>query len=676
LKNYTRGVFETRLDQAMWLCLLTMTAAAPLVFSPHTFIQSLLAKLALISFLLFFLYSLWAVKFIVLSNQEVRYGTSMSLVAIFVVLVILSTMFSLHLHTAVWGKYSRFAGLWTILIYVATFLIASNFTWNKANINTLLKILVTISGLISLHALAQFIGFNFFSWQTSFSKGRAFANFGNPVFLGSYLAMMFPISSVLTFIEKQRYQKYFWLFLNLLILASLLVTFSRGAWVAGFFGGIIIVWISVSRRLINWRQFAAMIIAILTVISLISWTSANVGGAKPFNNIWSRALSLFRPGKGSALWRLEIWQGALFLIKNRPFLGYGPDNFAWAYPRFETVSEAKISGTNWRIDNAHNWFLQLASTIGLPATIIFVFIFLRIIYFSLKKTNKHFDDNLSYLLVGIGTALMAYLVSLLTGISIVAGTFIFWLLAGVVASFMLNQRKLYQKSLNYFFGGLSALTAIFLLILAVGYSRYYIAEGWRWRSLVYKGNNYNAASVALNKAISIVPTESRYYLQLGELNIELGKTAQNLAYFRKAVNQLTTAKRLNRYDVQNYLSLAKAEYFAGSYGVKKYWLDAKSDLETAKRLAPNSVEILHRLAIVDLQLGYIDLAEKNLKQALEIYPTEAAFYLTQGQLYESKGLINKAKQSYLKVIKLKPEGASADNARRRLRKLNIRPRKF
>ena len=57
----------------------------------------------------------------------------------------------------------------------------------------LVQAMLAAAGIVALYALGQFVGFEPLSWNSHF-KPRVFSTLGNPVFLGGFLAAMFPLS--------------------------------------------------------------------------------------------------------------------------------------------------------------------------------------------------------------------------------------------------------------------------------------------------------------------------------------------------------------------------------------------------------------------------------------------------------------------------------------------------
>ncbi|MBI2577774.1 MAG: O-antigen ligase family protein [Candidatus Wildermuthbacteria bacterium] len=90
--------------------------------------------------------------------------------------------------------------------------------------------------------------------------------------------------------------------------------------------------------------------------------------------------------------RISAWRVSLQALKERPLLGYGPENFSIGFnkffdpslPNFETQDLS--SPTNWW-DRAHNIFLDIAIASGVPALLAFLSFFGALFIF-LQKIKK------------------------------------------------------------------------------------------------------------------------------------------------------------------------------------------------------------------------------------------------------------------------------------------------
>ena len=124
--------------------------------------------------------------------------------------------------------------------------------------------------------------------------------------------------------------------------------------------------------------------------------------------------------------RIWIWRITLKLISKKPILGCGPDNL-WQgliqnCPQ-ETYNYAKKTYT--AIDKAHNEYLQIGATLGIPALICYLTFIALIIVPKIKLTI----NNKIYFIICL--VIMSYLVQAFFNISTIGVAPLFWMLLGL-----------------------------------------------------------------------------------------------------------------------------------------------------------------------------------------------------------------------------------------------------
>ncbi|MDM8534560.1 O-antigen ligase family protein, partial [Clostridiaceae bacterium HSG29] len=88
--------------------------------------------------------------------------------------------------------------------------------------------------------------------------------------------------------------------------------------------------------------------------------------------------------------RIYIWSRSIPLIKDRIFIGYGPDLYAIAFPQDDYIYKAKfLYYKNMIVDKPHNMYLQYLVNFGFPVFLAYMYILINIIYINLKKKNEN-----------------------------------------------------------------------------------------------------------------------------------------------------------------------------------------------------------------------------------------------------------------------------------------------
>ncbi|MFH1562751.1 MAG: tetratricopeptide repeat protein [Nitrospirota bacterium] len=120
---------------------------------------------------------------------------------------IASTICSVDPFTSLVGAYKRHEGLTTTISYVLLFWTATNFLHNNRKLlHWTAYAGIGVGFIASLYALIQRAGLDPISWAADVSK-RAVSTFGNPIFLGSYLAMLIPVALGYFFMKGNSHQQ-------------------------------------------------------------------------------------------------------------------------------------------------------------------------------------------------------------------------------------------------------------------------------------------------------------------------------------------------------------------------------------------------------------------------------------------------------------------------------------
>ncbi len=199
---------------------------------------------------------------------------------------------------------------------------------------------------LSAYALLQLAGLDpVLNAVGGLSYGRAGSLVGSPVGLGASLAMLLPLQLGAALDgETPKQRALGWIFLALGA-AGLLVTWSRGAWLAAAAGvGCQLFWTGRLTRPLALKLIGAGALAGLAL---------------------GLATGRLRPTVNSDMGRVEIWKSAARMFAAHPVLGVGPDNFSLMLGRHKTDGFVRTHGWSGGQAHAHNDFLQALATTGL-----------------------------------------------------------------------------------------------------------------------------------------------------------------------------------------------------------------------------------------------------------------------------------------------------------------------
>ncbi len=152
----------------------------------------------------------------------------------------------------------------------------------------------------------------------------------------------------------------------LLLLAGCLVsTYARGAWLAVAFS--VMLWAVFLRK----KKVVAGLLLAMAVAFFVAPVS-----------IKTRLQSFAQLNDGTFSERRLLWQEALDMMRDRPWLGFGPNT----YSKMEPLYKSKQHSTDYQY--AHNGYLQIGAEIGVPGLLSLLMVlayFLAACYGTLRR---------------------------------------------------------------------------------------------------------------------------------------------------------------------------------------------------------------------------------------------------------------------------------------------------
>ncbi|MBE7022077.1 MAG: hypothetical protein E7414_02530 [Ruminococcaceae bacterium] len=319
-------------------CVFTVIIAAP--FLP-TMVLAGLSLLAALSF---------GLKLALQQDMKLRPVPLAGCIIIFAFSLLLGTLNSF---TFIKSLQIAFIYLAFILFYfVAYQTLDTPKKWRAAVVSFLL-----MAGLVALYGVYQnFAGVSSTqSWVDSemFTsiKIRVYSTFDNPNVLGEYLVLLIPVALAVIWKSRTDGQKLLYAGLFAVLVACLVFTWSRGAWL-GVMLAVALYCIVMDKR---WSLLA--VLGIFMIPFLLSSGSA----------IADRILSIGNTADTSTAYRVSIWRAAVTMIRDFWLGGVGPGSeaFTMIYPKYA------LAGANYAL-HSHNLFLQLWVETGISGILSFL----------------------------------------------------------------------------------------------------------------------------------------------------------------------------------------------------------------------------------------------------------------------------------------------------------------
>lgn len=468
-----------------------LTIATPFIFTGVNSELFEFSKMLFVYGLTTLMVSCWLIRMIV-SKKIIFKRSFLDLpLLLFLLSQIISTFFSIHLRTSIFGYYTRFhGGLLSTISYCFIYWILVN-NLNQKQLKALL-LTSSLAGLVvSLYAIPEklfaispsciilYRTFDTSCWIQDV-QSRVFATFGQPNWLAAYLSMIIPVQLYfflhplqnnrllwLSTLFKQKtvtlIQKTFWLAALLASILALIFTQSR----SGFLGlgmgllTFISVKLLVNKNRVIFKKKALSFAVVLFFFALLIAGTGLIPSLKtiinqsrnidPLHkqekvNQTKNSVNVENPGiliTPSENIRLVVWQGALNIWKEYPVFGSGPETFAYSYYQGRPLEQNHLSEWDFLYNKAHNELLNFLATSGLVGLLSYLllmgasFLLMGKLLLKRKNYNHSFD-----LILAVGSSLIAFNITNFLGFSTVTVTLL-WM---IVLSFLAQHQQ--QNSRN------------------------------------------------------------------------------------------------------------------------------------------------------------------------------------------------------------------------------------
>lgn len=703
-----------RLIQYLFLILVFFT---PLIFFPKTYELFEWNKMFFVYLITLLITSLWALRMV--GEKKWRWTpTPLDLpLALFFLANLLATVFSIDIHTSIFGYYSRLNGglLSTISYLLLYYAFMANFPKDK--VRTLLSVLVAGGVVVSLWAIPEHFGIDpsckilVDSWKADCwvqdVQARVFATLGQPNWLAAYLGMLLPISLGFVLLEKKLIWKIGYLVATAAMLAALIFTYSRGGMLGlvaglGLFVTLLFIGkksLSVPKLGVNWRYLAAFL-AVVVAYSLIFGTAFN----KPVSTYFKSQTPVAAPaeteapkpatgtqleggGTESGVIRFIVWQGALDIWRHYPLLGSGVETFAYAYYQYRPVAHNHTTEWDFLYNKAHNEYLNYLATTGSFGFLSYLLIIFTFTGFMIWKLWSNGVPNRP-LALGLMAGYTAYLVQNFFSFSVVIIALFFFLFPAIAFKVTALEERTYQpvwsrlgRLKNYLFSFLPRLalrqklrfayqpevlfgvTLLITALLVYGLGRAYAADINFSKGFNSEGEgSWQTSKYFLEQAVIQNPLEPFYRAELGFVNAVLaGQTIEQEAlgiYLEDAQKWARSSVEQSPKNLSYWRTLLRV-YLELMDITDAYNEPALQAAQRSSELAPTEPKVQYNLGVVYTRLGRLEEAARVFKKVTDLKPDYREAWLSLARTYDAAGKRDNAIETYRRMRTLFPQETEA-----------------
>lgn len=279
-------------------------------------------------------------------------------------------------------------GFRAVYQHILWYFIATQFVRNIKDSAKVINLMCLIGLFLGVHATYQYIvkvpmPGNWVDIGESIST-RAFSIIGSPNVLGSIFVLFIPISFSMGLTKEERYSKLFYFGTSIFMVAGLLFTMSRGAWLAFAFGVFIYIIILVPKLVTPFTGLGATFILF--------------GGA-----LSERLLYMLSPvymSKSSQGGRIYRWQIGLDIWKKNQMFGLGLGRYGGAVAMNNNLAPFYLD----------NYYLKTLTEMGLFGMSGFIFLIISFVVFTINIVNRQEDLRNRIMTIGLFAGCIGVLV--------------------------------------------------------------------------------------------------------------------------------------------------------------------------------------------------------------------------------------------------------------------------
>jgi O-antigen ligase len=443
--------------------------------------------------------------------------------------------------------------------------------------------------LVTLYGLLQKAGVDFIPvYAQNGSSTRIFTTFGNPNLYASFLVLTMPVTLLSALNRKGGvFETVFQAILLILFLINLLFTLSRAGLVGFTVEFILIVFLLGERTWRDPRWRLGLVLVTALVLLSVGFVAYKVGA---------------RPTE-----RIEVWKGAVRMMLDRPFEGWGVGQFSLHFQPYMT-EELSAQGLkdNTFAEHAHNEVLELGVELGLVGLVVAGLFWLRLMGRAVRQVLGDRKDGqelgtetigLAAGLLGLGITNLFDYNCRLPGIA-----FFLWMSAGLLANRVFPPDKI----------KLNAQLGVLIGLLIIGGTVFGLVQETRLLTAVWMENperdflkeippDLSIEQQRILESIKNQPANPDHYHELGNLFVKSGKMDDAQKAFEKEL-------QLNPQSAGAYLNLGNIYLLTSESDPRRIEL-AGDCYKKSIQLDPNKVE-------GHFDLAYVYFLHRDLKSAL------------------------------------------------------------
>ncbi|MBT3539012.1 O-antigen ligase family protein [Candidatus Parcubacteria bacterium] len=308
-------------------------------------------------------------------------------VGLFLVSFGVSTFIGPDWYRSMWDNHERMLGFFTVFHYILYYFILSSVFKEWKDWRFLMRVFLTAGSIVMLIGLWQ----KFVNPEALLNRNavRVSATLGNAIYMSGYGLFLSFIGVLLGLKEKKKSFWQWYSFLGAFLgFAGIFLGGTRGTFL-GLMAGLLVVVIGYILMLKDHarlrKYLIGLIIAGILVLG-ISWVyrdTAFINKTPVVGRLVNISLS-----SGSAETRLMAWEIAVDAWKEKPIIGWGPNNYYYAFNKYYRSEFLEHGFHETWFDNAHSVIFNTLAVQGIFGISFYFGMFLIPIYLLWRDRRK------------------------------------------------------------------------------------------------------------------------------------------------------------------------------------------------------------------------------------------------------------------------------------------------
>ncbi|MFH1598271.1 MAG: glycosyltransferase [Patescibacteria group bacterium] len=421
--------------------------------------------------------------------------------ALFVLLAGLSAVYSLA-----WAVSLNGFIYW--LFYLLLFWVVLNLIDSIEKAYQVSYVIILTGSILSL------IGLFFFAQSHVFHYLRLISTFyyHNP--FGGFLLMVIPFSLIFFFITKNKKIVYLLGINCTILLTSLVLTHSRGSWVAISIP-ILIITILLGKNLkkVFWYRF--IILAIAVSLASLGLRLLKSEQAQSISSDLEATYSVANSQGNAYEARINFFQSAYNMFRANPVLGTGNDTY-------RLVSSQYQEDARYYSVDPHNIVLKTMAELGVLGMAVFIWFALTVLYLFYKLVRQFkVDSPISFLALAAGSGLLGAMIHNLMDFDwqYPSNIILFVILLAILQRLygLSIEQKIKKHSIKRLLIRNTVLALVALFVAFYGTTQLWANVKYTDYQAARDSGEVKSATDSLNRAVRYSPYDYNYYFLLADL---------------------------------------------------------------------------------------------------------------------------------------------------------------